>query len=82
MTSNKFNDFEIVRIKSTNWSIDNHLANERGTILGMAEDEYGIWRYGIYFDSKMQTWSIEEDLVESTGESSSYKDFYGTEEEE
>ncbi|MFM8453534.1 MAG: Imm31 family immunity protein [Gammaproteobacteria bacterium] len=71
--SNKFKFYEIVKISSKE-KIYLEINDKEGVILGMSQNEHGVWGYAVAVDN--DTWDIDELYLNTTGKFSSREKFY------
>ena len=72
----KFKYYEIVRIVSNDVDLS-EIKESTGIILGMAQDDDGVWGYTVGFDE--EAWDLDEDELESTGKFSDRSAIYSGE---
>lgn len=72
----KFKFYEIVRVRSTSYSIEEEISGSLGAILGIGEDELGSVSYSVHIYDKGEVWDLDEKLLESTGEMDKEDNFY------
>lgn len=72
----KFQFFEVVKVKVLP-QIPPEIHGKRGHIAGMSESEDGsAVGYAVFIYDLEVVWDIEENFLESTGEMTTYEDWY------
>lgn len=75
--SNKFDLYEVIKVLPNDNLELAQLMGERGTILGMAQNEESKeWSYSISLESSGEVWCVREVDMEATGEVRNHSDFY------
>ena len=72
---NKFDFFEIVKVNSK-YTRDTGIVGLEGTVLGMAENDDGVWGYAVHLDKFNRLWDFMEWQLEPTGRKDDPKKFY------
>lgn len=50
--------------------------SSRGCVLGLSEDEEGVYGYAVWVYAEEEVWMFEEEDIQSTGEFAKREDFY------
>jgi hypothetical protein len=72
---NKFEFFEVVKVNSE-YKRDTRVVGLEGTVLGMAQNEQGLWGYAVFLDKFDEAWDFMENHIDSTGRKDEPSKFY------
>lgn len=67
----RFDHYEIVLVNHPELA-----PNSRGCVLGLSEDEKGVYGYAIWVDDEEEVWMFDEENLQSTGTFAKREDFY------
>jgi hypothetical protein len=74
MNTPKYQFYEIVRVGKH--CRHRQLIGREGAILGMSQNEQGIWGYAVALQPSGECWDLVEDNLESTGRMERRETFY------
>jgi len=67
--------YDVVLINSERKTLA-EIDGQKGSILGMAENDQGNWSYSVHMLNTEECWDVMESELEATGESMKREDFY------
>lgn len=67
--------YDVVLINSDRKALA-EINGQKGSILGMAENDQGDWSYSVHVLKTEECWDLMESELEATGESMKREDFY------